>query len=69
MNDTVYIKCIEVGNGQISSIFMDMRSQAKIVCLGIMDDPIFSQHAATGLNIIGASQGGLIARTVVETCN
>ena len=69
MNGTAYIKCLEVGDGQISSLFMDMRSQAKVVCLGILDDPIFSQHATSGLNIIGASQGGLIARTVVETCN
>ena len=33
MNNTAYMKCIEIGTGAISSIFVDVRSQAKVACL------------------------------------
>ena len=59
------VKCVEIGNGTISSMFTRMKWQASIVCHKLHNDPDF---AGKEINIVGLSQGGLIARTVVETC-
>lgn len=52
---------LEVGNGKIDSIFMDMNKQCEIFATNINNLNISSK-----INIIGISQGGLLARCYVE---
>ena len=60
------VKCIEIGDGETTSIFERMTWQADTVCRKLHADPDFSGKE---FNLVGISQGGLIARTVVETCD
>mmetsp|Transcript_43536 Transcript_43536/g.57631 ORF Transcript_43536/g.57631 Transcript_43536/m.57631 type:complete len:230 (-) Transcript_43536:172-861(-) len=46
-------------------MFTRMFWQADIVCHKLHNDPMY---AGKEINLLGISQGGLIARTVVETC-
>lgn len=57
-------KCIRVGSGAISSIAMDFQSQGEAACDAIASDPTFDGE----FSVVGNSQGGLIARYVVEKC-
>lgn len=57
--------CIEIGNGFNDSRALTMWKQAEIACQQITSNPLF----ANGLNLIGISQGGLLARTVLQTCD
>ena len=59
-----YAKCIEVGNGSVTSFFTNFEKQAVMACEGIVADGNFDGE----FNIIGLSQGALLARYVVETC-
>lgn len=61
----VYTKCIEVGNGSEDSWLESMSKQAAQACAEIKADP----HLANGYNVLGLSQGGLLARSVVEQCD
>jgi len=61
----VPVKCVEIGDGKNSSMFTRMFWQADIVCHKLHNDPMY---AGKEINLLGISQGGLIARTVVETC-
>lgn len=55
----------EIGNGQRDSIKLPMTTQRDIFC-----NIIYNNSAlAHGFNLIGISQGGLIARGYVEHCN
>ena len=62
-NASVYL--IEIGNGQQDSIKLPMATQRDMFCESIYNIPELS----TGFNLIGISQGGLIARGYVEHCN
>jgi palmitoyl-protein thioesterase len=55
---------IEIGNGKIDSIFMDMNKQCDIFSNKVNN--IITQNKNTKVNIIGISQGGLTARCFVE---
>ena len=55
----------EIGNGQQDSIKLPMATQRDIFCDIIYNNSALSQ----GFNLIGISQGGLIARGYVEHCN
>jgi len=59
------VKCVEIGDGVISSIFERMEWQVKQGCRTLRNDPDF---AGKEINIVGLSQGGLIARSIVEQC-
>ena len=59
------VKCIEIGDGNITSIFEMMPTQVATMCHKIHNDPDF---AGKEMSIVGISQGGLIARSVVEMC-
>ena len=59
------VKCIEIGDGNITSIFEMMPLQVATMCHKIHNDPDF---AGKEMSIVGISQGGLIARSVVEQC-
>ena len=60
------VKCVEVGDGETTSMFEQMKWQAATVCHKLHNDPDFDGKE---INLIGISQGGLIARTVVERCS
>jgi len=57
-------KCIAIGNGASSSIFMNFEDQGKAACEVIANDPTFDGE----FSVVGNSQGGLLARYVVEKC-
>ena len=56
--------CIEIGVGAASSWRMPMFRQVSTVCNAITGNATF----AAGLNLVGISQGALIARALVQTC-
>lgn len=58
------IKCIEIGDGITSSIYVKLALQAQIACNIIKNDPDFKGK----FTVIGFSMGGLIARSIVEQC-
>lgn len=59
-------KCVEIGGGYWASLFEKMDWQVATGCRKIKNDPDF---AGKEINVIGFSQGGLIARSVVERCD
>jgi len=59
---TMDVYNIEIGNGEITSIFMDMNKQCEILSQNIEKLNISAQK----INLIGISQGGLLARCYVE---
>jgi len=61
INNNIETYNIEIGNGKIDSIFMDMNKQCDIFA-----NNINNLNISTKINIIGVSQGGLIARCYVE---
>eukprot|EP00347_Sterkiella_histriomuscorum_P012903 403366776 len=65
MNNSVYYSCVEIGNGNETSWYTPLFDQTKEACQKLMDHPVYSKEK---VNIIGYSQGGLIARALVETC-
>ena len=65
INNQAVVKCVEVGDGVATSIFERIKWQAATVCHKLHNDP---DYAGKEINIVGISQGGLIARTVVERC-
>ncbi len=65
LNNETVVKCLEIGDGQNTSEFLEIQLQADVVCMKLHNDP---DYADKEINLLGISQGGLIARTVVETC-
>ncbi|CAG9331899.1 unnamed protein product [Blepharisma stoltei] len=63
-NVGTYTRCVEIGDGSATSWLEAFQSQANEGCEKIRADPEF----ANGLNVIGLSQGGLIARSIAEEC-
>ena len=59
-----YARCVEVGNGSITSMFMNFEKQAALACENLKADGHFDGE----FNVVGLSQGGLLARYIVETC-
>jgi palmitoyl-protein thioesterase len=57
-------KCMVIGDGASSSIFMSMHEQGETACQILENDPLFEGE----FNVVGNSQGGLLARYVVEKC-
>ena len=63
LNTRVY--CIEIGNGSVNSITMNLEQQSKIACDKIKQHPAFQNK----FNIFGVSQGTIISRYIIEKCN
>ncbi|KAL4435954.1 hypothetical protein ABPG74_022189 [Tetrahymena malaccensis] len=61
-----YVKCVEIGNGAMSSVLMRFDKQVENACKSIKADPNFQGKT---INVLGLSQGGLIARGIIETCD
>ena len=59
------VHCIEIGNGSVHSITMNLEQQSKIACDKIKQHPAFQNK----FNIFGVSQGTLIGRYIIEKCN
>ena len=59
----VHVKCIEIGNGNQSSIFKSIPTQGKEDCDEIKNDPIFANKEDS---VIGISQGGLMDRDIIQ---
>lgn len=59
-----YTACVEVGNGTLTSFDMNFEKQAELACANLNADPHFNGD----FNVVGLSQGGLLARYIVETC-
>lgn len=60
-----YATCLEVGNGSITSITENFENQAEKACQKLLADPEF---AVDEINVMGLSQGSLLARYIVESC-
>jgi len=58
------VKCIEIGNGFVSSWFMQFSKQAEEACEKIKSDEAFQNN----FSVVGISQGSLIARYIVQKC-
>ena len=61
-----YVECIEIGNGDVTSIFSTIQSQVDEACQKINEHPIFSKQQ---FNVVGLSQGALIGRYIAESCD
>eukprot|EP00349_Pseudokeronopsis_sp_Brazil_P003060 CAMPEP_0202956728 /NCGR_PEP_ID=MMETSP1396-20130829/1229_1 /ASSEMBLY_ACC=CAM_ASM_000872 /TAXON_ID= /ORGANISM="Pseudokeronopsis sp., Strain Brazil" /LENGTH=285 /DNA_ID=CAMNT_0049673891 /DNA_START=17 /DNA_END=874 /DNA_ORIENTATION=- len=57
-------KCVEVGSGMMTSIFENFQVQAEAACSAVLADPDFQGE----FNVLGLSQGGLLARYVAQQC-
>eukprot|EP00898_Chlorokybus_atmophyticus_P003332 jgi/Chlat1/39/ChrspC234687S00920 len=56
--------CIEVGSGALDSWFMPIDKQVEIMCEKVKASPVLKD----GFNILGFSQGNLIARGIIQWC-
>ena len=61
-----YAKCLEVGNGSITSMTDNFMDQAEKACNKLLADDNFAN--ADEFNVMGLSQGALLARYIVESC-
>ena len=61
-----HVECIEIGNGDVTSIFSPIQSQVDEACQKVNGHPIFGRHQ---FNVVGLSQGALIGRYIVESCD
>ena len=60
-----YAACLEVGNGTITSLHENFMTQAEKACDKLLADENF---AVDEINVLGLSQGSLLARYIVESC-
>merc|ERR1712226_1032414 len=61
-----FAKCVEVGNGSLTSIFKNFEHQAELGCQNLLSVDEFKN--ADEINVVGLSQGALIARYIAESC-
>ncbi|KAJ8754398.1 hypothetical protein K2173_002849 [Erythroxylum novogranatense] len=57
--------CVEIGNGFSDSFAVPLMEQTNIACEKIKSMP----ELAGGYNIVGVSQGNMVARGVIELCD
>ena len=61
-----FAKCVEVGNGSLTSFMDNFEDQGEKGCANLLSIDEFKN--ADEINVVGLSQGALIARYVVESC-
>lgn len=61
-----HVECVEIGNGDVTSIFTPMNTQVEEACRKVKEHPIFGEKQ---FNVVGLSQGSLIGRYIVESCD
>ena len=61
-----YADCVEVGNGSLTSLFENFEKQAEKACAKIQAD---SNFQVPEINVMGLSQGALIARYIATSCD
>jgi palmitoyl-protein thioesterase len=61
----IYVVSIEIGNGHDDSFMLPMNRQVEMFCATVRGDP----HLQQGFNMLGFSQGSVIARAAVERCS
>lgn len=59
-----YVKCVEIGNGPVTSWFEGFEKQAEMACKSVQANDNFKG----GINTLGLSHGALIARYIAESC-
>ena len=59
-----YSHCVEVGNGTETSFFGNFHKQGQMACDAILANENFQGD----FNVVGLSQGSLLARYIVEQC-
>ena len=59
-----YSHCVEVGNGSETSFFGNFAHQGDMACQAILANENFQGD----FNVVGLSQGSLLARYIAETC-
>lgn len=61
-----YAACVEVGNGTLTSLFTNFEKQAQLACANLQSNTNF---AVPEINVMGLSQGALLARYVATSCD
>ena len=61
----IYVVSIEIGDGKEDSIFMPLDEQVEIFCQTVLAD----LHLRQGFNMLGYSQGSIVARGGLERCS
>jgi len=61
----IYVKNIEIGNGRLDSLFLDLNEQCSSLANQILKDPKLSNS----FTLIGHSQGALTSRCAIERFN
>jgi palmitoyl-protein thioesterase len=61
----VEVKCIEIGNGFVTSWFRQFSKQAEEMCDKVKKDPLFQDK----FSIFAVSQGTLIGRYIIQKCD
>jgi len=64
-----YAECVQIEKGHeaFTSVFTSIESQGERYCEVIKKHEVFGK--ASHLNLVGFSQGGMIARYIVEMCD
>ena len=61
----VYVRNLELGDGQLDSYFVDLNAQVSAICATLSSEPAL----AGGFNAIGLNQGALLLRGYIQRCN
>jgi len=59
------VRCIEQGNGFLTSWFTNFHKQSEMACESIKNNPLFQGE----FSVLGISQGALIARYIIQKCD